>query len=207
MMDKSNSQKEDNTSLAYELSYFTNAFPVKSEVTEQTLNAIKAVSVITVVIELFMSGSLLSSVQTYVARQNEMGKSTEVIVAGTFVWFVNCAAKVIAATHSHTYASKHTERTPENKGHMQKWQWTVTLLTTAISTAIYFFLSSHSQSHQELQGPFDVRVSDHVNTIQNSIIVQICLGISSHYLVSKLHGQEDELPKILDHKAASVKLD
>ena len=139
-----------------EHAYYANSYPAESSKVKCTVNCIKAVAIVALVVEGVSFMRLASNVITYHERiqlaNNQIGGTMKVLTPdsvqmSSLAFLVNIVLKAIAAVASFSHASQRTNRTVE-KTNSHKAFATKIVIAVAILTATLYYMLGVFQSHQ-----------------------------------------------------------
>ena len=78
-----------------------------------------------------------------------------VLQTGSVAFIINAVVKIVSMIQAHSYASKRTDRTPENRLNLTKFTWMVTIASTTVTLISLYILEKHrvtSESYTALKG-------------------------------------------------------
>eukprot|EP00347_Sterkiella_histriomuscorum_P015689 403356069 len=183
--------------------FHTNAYPLDKDANKGLCTTIKALSAAIIAVETFISYQLVKHIYEYVTQ---IHREPDTVLLMSLIYLFVSFMKMGLCAYGFNFASKHTERTQQNYNGLFKQLNVASFLKIASSTGIYAFLTYHVQQYSLKYGEIETDVHDYINILKNLVSAQMIASIVYHTLISKLHKNETTQPKIVDQKAAAIKL-
>ena len=115
-----------------------------------------------------------------------------------FVFVAVCLLKLIMAVGNYTHASNRTDRTVEAVNGHKSLMTKVTVISLVLSGVTVVALNMHKGNL--------VHVATVVDSLKQSVYMQMALHLIGHYLMIRLNLQESKLPRIVDLKAHQARI-
>ena len=145
-----------------------------------------------------------------------------VVQVGSLAAIVASIAKMMSAMQAYSWAKDRTDRTPENKLSMTQFTWIVTIFSTFVTLVVVNLVEKHcteSKAYASIKeldikttvDGIEVSVSDQLDGyVEDTKTIFLCLTsfqLLTHYLLHRLNSKENNIPRIVDLKAARAKLE
>ncbi|CDW78694.1 UNKNOWN [Stylonychia lemnae] len=190
-------------SIDHEEMFHTNSYPASVSENKMLTLVIRLLSIGIIVIESYTVYALVKQIYEFVTQVH---REPDVVMLITLAYFFSSAYKIAVCTYGYNFATYHTERTPENYQGFFKNLNTSSSIKFFVSAGIGFFLYYHQIRYTHRFGKMETDLVHYIHVVQKILALQVAVSWLYNYLFKRLYSIEITQPRVVDTKAASIKI-
>ena len=129
--------------------FYSNAYPANKDANSGLVSSIKLLSLGIIGAEGYIVYTLISHLYEYITTVH---REPDVLMMICAAFIFLSAMKIVSSLYGYHLSTKHTDRTPENHSGMQSLLKITTVIHTAMTSGLYYFLEYHIQQYEGQTG-------------------------------------------------------